>query len=94
MCSMLRAARADGAVAVMVRPRYYLHAKAVLPDQIRCVTHPDELKVLQLDVCVVWGQDDLLATHGQALRSFANVVWLDDTPTLPSRCDGANALSF
>lgn len=102
MCSRLGITRTDGALAVLVDSRYYLHARALLPKRMRCVTHFDELRVLQLDACVVWGHFAVLETRAEVLRTFADVLWVDDTRTVPSlyrrqpasRCNGAMAHSI
>ncbi len=102
MCSRLGVTRTNGALAVLVDSRYYLHARALVPNGVRCVTHPDELRVLQLDACVVWGQFDVLDARAEVLRTFADVHWVDDSRTVPSlyrrqqpsRCDGVMAHSI
>jgi hypothetical protein len=60
-------------VAVMVLPPHFEMSRTCVPPGVRCVTHPNELRAIGIDVCVSRQADGLLARHGAALSQFTEL---------------------
>jgi hypothetical protein len=61
-------------VAVLVLPRYLMHARSLLPAFVLCATHPTGLQAIDIELCLVWDGSEIIAHHGSALDNFAEVI--------------------